>query len=430
MNGMGNQSINITPTINHKAAQNAAKQAVASAQGIANKNKVSLDFDVNKQKLVNQIKILGRDNDRLFGSQEMAEKYNQLLDSANIVNNAKDLKSLRGQLTAFKTELNATNNAGKTWGSSLKDSIQSFTKLFSGASFLYAAVNQTKTAATEAKNLDDRLVDLQKVTDEIADRDALYKYFDKAMDKAKELKCKSRFLVVCHHRVQKDGLELWKMQSWAASGQRFWKMLETWILILPLVLSRHLLLPLRRSAAMAMTRWIKSWKPIPIWLMKCPISTALTRRDWQKQFEYRQEPLLRHILPSNKRQPCLLQPTDTIMIANYLGNTAKIGSLRLRASEDADAKTELQQLGEDIDDVAQSASKLREKLLKLTNVDIMEADGKTFKSFYDQLYEISQVMDQLSDVDRANVLETIFGKSRAAGGAALLSGMKGKCRSI
>ena len=74
LNEMGNQTINITTTVNNKVAQNAAKQAVNSAKGVANKNKISLDFDVNKQKLINQIKILGRDNDRLFSSQEMAGK--------------------------------------------------------------------------------------------------------------------------------------------------------------------------------------------------------------------------------------------------------------------------------------------------------------------------------------------------------------------
>ena len=41
-------------------------------------------------------------------------------------------------------------------------------------------------------------------------------------------------------------------------------------------------------------------------------------------------------------------------------------------------------------------------------------DEHTFKSYYDQLYEISQVMDKLDDTSRANVLETMFGKSRSA----------------
>ncbi len=80
-------------------------------------------------------------------------------------------------------------------------------------------------------------------------------------------------------------------------------------------------------------------------------------------------------------------------------------------------------MGEEVDDLATATSKLREKLMALTGVDIM-VDDHTFKSYYDQLYEISQVIDKLDDTSRANVLETMFGKSRSAAGAAILSGMK------
>lgn len=108
----------------------------------------------------------------------------------------------------------------------------------------------------------------------------------------------------------------------------------------------------------------------------------------------------------------------------HLNFDTKIGSLRMRASSgDTDAIEELQEMGEEVDDLATATSNLREKLMALTGVDIME-DEHTFKSYYDQLYEISQVMDKLDDTSRANVLETMFGKSRAAAGAALLSGLQ------
>lgn len=109
---------------------------------------------------------------------------------------------------------------------------------------------------------------------------------------------------------------------------------------------------------------------------------------------------------------------------SYLGHTVKIGSLRMRASEgDEDAIAELEDMGEEIDNLSEATSSLREKLLALTGVDIM-VDEHTFKSYYDQLYEISQVIDGLNDTSRANVLETLFGKNRSAAGAAILSGMK------
>ena len=163
LKGLNNLTFNITPNVNTKGVQTATKQAINNAQRVANSNKVHLNFDTSKQQLVNQIKILGRNNNKLFNNHEMTAKYNQLLNAANVAKSTGELKTLRGELSAFKTELVATNNAGMTWGSKFKESVKSYTKFFSGASLVYAISNQVRNAATEAKTLDDSLVNLQKV---------------------------------------------------------------------------------------------------------------------------------------------------------------------------------------------------------------------------------------------------------------------------
>lgn len=423
LKGLNNLKFNITPNVNTKGVQSATRQAVNNAQKVANNNKVHLNFDTSKQQLVNQIKILGRNNNKLFSDREMTAKYNQLLNSANVAKSIGELKTLRGELSAFKTELVATNNAGMTWGSKFKESIKSYAKFFSGASMIYALSNQIRNAATEAKTLDDRLVDLQKVTDEIGDRDALYKYFNRAMSKANELNVKVDSLIYAITEFKKLG---WSLNDAELGGQ--------WATILENVGDVDI-----DTAIGSIKTSIASFDEIGGYGndqmdKKLEAYTDLVN-EMSNKYSIDAEGLAEAIRISagtlTQAHTSIEQAATMFATANkfyndpnYLGNTAKIGSLRLRASQDADAKQELEELGEDIDDVSQSASKLQEKLLKLTGVDIMEEDGKTFKSFYDQLYEISQVMDKLSDTDRANVLETIFGKARAAGGAALLSGMK------
>lgn len=67
---------------------------------------------------------------------------------------------------------------------------------------------QLHNAWTEAKTLDNSLVDLQKVTDAIADRDALYKYFDRAMDKAQDLNVKVNSLIYAITEFKKLGWSL------------------------------------------------------------------------------------------------------------------------------------------------------------------------------------------------------------------------------
>lgn len=101
-----------------------------------------------------------------------------------------------------------------------------------------------------------------------------------------------------------------------------------------------------------------------------------------------------------------------------VGNAMKVVALRVRG-----AKTELESMGEETDGLAESTSKLRDELLALTGVDIMESDGKTFKSTYQQLLEISKVFDKLSDVSQANVLEKLAGKTRSSVVAGLLKNM-------
>ena len=423
MKGLNNLTFNITPNVNTKGVQTATKQAINNAQRVANSNKVHLNFDTNKQQLINQIKILGKNNNKLFSDQNMTAKYNQLLNSASVAKSTGELKTLRGELSAFKTELVATNNAGKTWASKTWDSIKSYAKFFSGASMIYALYNQVRNAATEAKTLDDSLVDLQKVTNEIGDRDSLYKYFDKSLNKAQELNVKVGSLIDAVTEFKKLG---WDLDD-AELGSK-------WANILSNVGDVDI-----DTAIGSIKTSIASFDEIGGYGndqmdKKLEAYTDLIN-NMSNKHSIDAEGLAESIRLSagtlTEAHMSIEQAATMFATANkyyndpsYLGNTAKIGSLRMRASSgDTDAIEELQEMGEEVDDLATATSNLREKLMALTGVDIME-DEHTFKSYYDQLYEISQVMDKLDDTSRANVLETMFGKSRSAAGAAILSGMK------
>ena len=423
LKGLNNLTFNITPNVNTKGVQSATKQAINNAQRVANSNKVHLNFDTSKQQLINMIKIVGKNNNKLFNNHEMTAKYNQLLNSANVAKSTGELKTLRGELSAFKTELVATNNAGMTWGSKFKESIKSYAKFFSGASMIYALSNQVRNAATEAKTLDDSLVNFQKVTDEIGDRDALYNYFDKSLSKAQELNVKVGSLIDAVTEFKKLG---WDLDD-AELGAK-------WANILSNVGDVDI-----DTAIGSIKTSIASFDEIGGYGndqmdKKLEAYTDLIN-NMSNKYSIDADGLAESIRLSagtlTEAHMSIEQATTMFATANkyyndpsYLGNTAKIGSLRMRASSgDTDAIEELQEMGEEVDDLATATSNLREKLMALTGVDIME-DEHTFKSYYDQLYEISQVMDKLDDTSRANVLETMFGKSRSAAGAAILSGMK------
>lgn len=416
-------NVNLSPKINKKNVQNATNQAVNTAKKVANTNKVPLNFEVKKEQLINKLKIVAKEYNKLFSNQDLTKKYNSLLNSANIAKSTADLRKVRSELSAFKTELKATGYATMSWGSKFKESIKRYANFFSGASFVYTMINQLRQASSEAKSLDDRLVDLQKVTDEIEDRDALYKYFDRAMSKAKDLNVKVDSLIYAITEFKKMG---WSLDDAELGGK--------WSTVLSNVGDLNI-----DSAIGSIKTAIASFDEIGGYTdeqMNKKLEAYVDLiNEMSNRYSIDAEGLAEAIRLS---AGTLTQAHTTIEQAaamfstanrfyndtNYLGNTAKIGSLRLRASTSTDARKELEELGEDIDDVEDSASSLREKLLSLTGVDIMEVDGQTFKSFYQQLLEISQVIDSLSDTSRANVLETIFGKARAAAGQALISGLQ------
>lgn len=108
--------------------------------------------------------------------------------------------------------------------------------------------------------------------------------------------------------------------------------------------------------------------------------------------------------------------TEVTQDPDKAGNALKILSLRIRGM-----KGELEDLGEDVDENVESLSKMQTQVLNLTHgdVNIFKDDG-SFKSTYEIMQDIVKVYDDLTDTERASLLETIAGKNRANDVAALI----------
>lgn len=104
---------------------------------------------------------------------------------------------------------------------------------------------------------------------------------------------------------------------------------------------------------------------------------------------------------------------------NSVGAALRTISLRLRGT----STEELEEAGEDTDGAIASKSKLRSKIKGYTGIDIL-TDSGAYKSTYEILLEISKVWDDLTDMDRAGLLEMIAGKTRSNTAAAILSNTK------
>ena len=85
------------------------------------------------------------------------------------------------------------------------------------------------------------------------------------------------------------------------------------------------------------------------------------------------------------------------------------------------AKIELEEAGEDTEGMVKSTSKLQSLIKGMTGFDIMESDGKTFKDIYDIIIGIGEKWNDLSDINRASLLEKLAGKNQSNALAAALN---------
>lgn len=73
------------------------------------------------------------------------------------------------------------------------------------------------------------------------------------------------------------------------------------------------------------------------------------------------------------------------------------------------AKTELEEAGLETDGMVESTAKLREEILALSGVDIME-NANEFKSTYKIMDELAAKWEDLTDIQQASITELIAGK--------------------
>ena len=118
----------------------------------------------------------------------------------------------------------------------------------------------------------------------------------------------------------------------------------------------------------------------------------------------------------NKTLAMLTGGTEITQNASEFGNFLKIGSMRIRGM-----KGQLEQLGEEVDETVDSISKVQTQILNRTGgkVNIFDNMGN-FRDYYDIMKDIAEIYNELSDPDKADLTEILFGKQRGNQGAALI----------
>ncbi len=416
-----NGTVNLTGKIDGKGINSSVRQAAQQAQKQMDAKPVEVSFSAKKDKLVKDIKLLAQQNSRLFKDADMTAKYNYLLDSTELSSNTTELSILRTELGAFRSELKITGNSGLTMTDALKNGFSKILQLFGGHGIIMQFAAQLRNAWTEAKELDASIVSLSKVCDELADRRSFPAYIDKSISKAKVLCTDVNDLLYAVTEFKKLGNSLENSEILAEYAIRLQNVGDTDI----------------DTAISSIKTAMASFDEIGGYTdneyeNKVEAYIDLIN-NLSNKFSIDAESLANAVRISagtlTEANTSIEEATSIITAANkyyddpaYLANTLKIGALRLRASKTSNEAKKLAEMGENVDDLAESVSKLRDEMMSLTGVDIM-VDEKNFKSYYQQLLDISEVYQTLDETTQANVLEKMFGKNRSAAGANILKAM-------
>lgn len=415
-----NGTINLTGKVNKKGIVTSVQQATQQAQSTANRNSIQVNMTLKKDKLINDIKIFGQQNTKLFKDANMSAKYNTLLDNAKLATSTKEIQNLRMQLSAMRSEIKATNLSGLTLGDTFKKTFKRATELFTGTGGVMLLSQQLRKAWTEALNLDSAYTDLIKVQNELT-RGDYPEYLERCNKKAQELATTQQALIESVTEFSKSGYNLTKSNALAEKAT-----------ILSNVGDMS-----ASDSAKAIISGVQAYDVV----------------DGYEDVEKKAEALI------DKYNE--IGNTASITTAEIAQGVQSVGSVFADANtsvdefiallaagnrqyQDADAlalglrtaalrirgcTTELQLMNEETDGVYTSASKLAEKIEGLTNINgtggvkILEADGETFRSIYDIFLDISKVYKDMSDVDQSALLELIAGKHRASAISATLNNM-------
>lgn len=415
-----NGTINLTGKVNKKGIVTSVQQATTQAQAQANKAPIQVSMNLKKDKLINDIKIFGQQNTKLFKDANMTAKYNSLLDNAKLATSAKQIQDLRMQLSAMRSEIKATNLSGLTLGDTFKKTFKRATELFTGTGGVMLLSQQLRKAWTEALSLDKTYTDLIKVQSELT-RGDYPEYLERCNKKAQELATTQQALIESTTEFSKSGYNLTDSNALAEQAT---------------VLSNVGDMSASDSAK-AIISGVQAYDVI----------------DGYEDVEKKAEALI------DKYNE--IGNTASITTAEIAQGVQSVGSVFADANtsvdefiallaagnrqyQDADAlalglrtsalrirgcTAELQEMGEETEGVITTTAKLEEKIKALTNingsggVEILEADGETFRSIYDIYVDIAKVYKDMSDTDQSALLELIAGKHRASAISATLNNM-------
>ncbi len=365
-----------------------AQRDFANATKLADNRKLfQTDIDAWMEKNSAAVKKFG---DRLIELKARAESCDQI-----------ELDGLRREFSQIDREAGAAGLKMQTFGDRIKGQFQKYSQYFSVASVIMYASQAMRDMFQQVVSIDTAMTELKKVTDET---DASYDNFlSNAASRAKEIGTTIDGLVSSTADFARLGYSFEQSQGLAEVANIYTVVGDeidgvegaTQSLVSTLAAFKHEMGDMSDSDfAMSIVDKFN----------EVSNNFAISSGGIGEALQRSASSLAAANNTLDESIALITAANEVTQNPEKVGNAMKTISMRIRG-----AKSELEEAGESTDGMVESTAKLREEIMALSGVDIMQ-DANTFKSTYAIMDELADKWEDLSDISQATIIELIAGK--------------------
>lgn len=340
----------------------------------------------------NQVETWAKNN-----SKALKQYGDQLTDLANKMRNAQTQGELNGYVNQFKNlkaEITAAGLGGRSFGDQLKNAFVHIGE-FTGIYAITSQIRQLpREMAQEVIKIDTAMTELRKVS--TASASEISDYFDSATESARK-----------YGQTVDEIIN--STASWTRLGYNLddAKVLSDASAELALVGS-GLNLDSATEGIQAILRGFQmsadSAKQIGDIVNEVGDTSPIDQVGLIQGLE-RASAVLHETNNTLSESAGLITATTSVtQDATSAGTAWRTVALRITA-----AKQQLEEAGLDTDGMVESTATLRDYMMQVAGVDILDSTGKNFKSTYKIMEELSQVWDKLSGLEKSGILDKIAG---------------------
>lgn len=338
----------------------------------------------------------------------LLNQFKQLETGLKNVNNQMDLRKWTAQFSTFKSEIKAAGKNMLSLGDVLKNNVGKVMRWVSATTLLFRAFRLLRQAVSTIVDLDTAMIDLQKVT--TATVSEYQKFYRAANDTAKALGVTTEEVISQTAEWARLGYTLSEASELAKNSAIF----EAISPDMDITQATDGLVSIIKAfdieAEDAMDGIISKVNEVgnKFAVSNGDVVEALTRSSSAMA------------AANNTFDETVALATAAIEItrdAASVGNGLKTLSMRIRGYDE-----ETEEYSEGVAELTGAIADLTKTAKTPGGISLFEKDDpETYRSTYDILADIADIWDDLTDKNRANLLEALFGKRQAQIGSAILS---------